>query len=347
MIARGEHAGSGRCRHRRHSSDAGGRTASAGGTSSRPAAPRPRPIFCMAPRPPRSSALPPRMAIGPLGLRRAARPAARARPRPARSRPAWQGRAAGASASSVSTSSGSATTTGPGRPGGRHREGAGDELGNAGRVVDLRPPIWRCRRRSAGSRPPGTPRARAMPRAIWPMNRISGVESCMAMWMPADALVAPGPRVTKQMPGLPVSRAVAVGHHRGAAFLAADDGADRRIVQRVEHGEIAFARHAIDAVDAVGLERLDDQLSAGLHSLSLLQFGKDFGGVLAEPRRGPLVGQRRLRHDASARAPRAGGCRGRRRGRCRMPRATVCGSANISADIVDRARRHAGRLQRG
>ena len=32
------------------------------------------------------------------------------------------------------------------------------------------------------------------------------MESCMAMWTPADALVAPGPRVTKQMPGLPVRR---------------------------------------------------------------------------------------------------------------------------------------------
>ena len=44
-----------------------------------------------------------------------------------------------------------------------------------------------------------------MPRAIWPMNMIIGEESCMAIWMPADALVAPGPRVTMQMPGLPVS----------------------------------------------------------------------------------------------------------------------------------------------
>src|ERR1700676_5202979 len=34
---------------------------------------------------------------------------------------------------------------------------------------------------------------------------IIGVESCRAMWMPADALVAPGPRVTKQMPGRPVT----------------------------------------------------------------------------------------------------------------------------------------------
>jgi hypothetical protein len=34
---------------------------------------------------------------------------------------------------------------------------------------------------------------------------IIGVESWRAMWMPGDALVAPGPRVTKQMPGRPVA----------------------------------------------------------------------------------------------------------------------------------------------
>ena len=38
---------------------------------------------------------------------------------------------------------------------------------------------------------------------------ISGTESCSAMWMPCEALVAPGPRVTMAMPGRPVSRAVA------------------------------------------------------------------------------------------------------------------------------------------
>jgi hypothetical protein len=44
-----------------------------------------------------------------------------------------------------------------------------------------------------------------MPVSIWPTNRIIGVESCMAMCTPWLALVAPGPRVTKQMPGRPVS----------------------------------------------------------------------------------------------------------------------------------------------
>ena len=36
-----------------------------------------------------------------------------------------------------------------------------------------------------------------------------GVESCSAIWMPGEALVAPGARVTKTMPGLPVSLALA------------------------------------------------------------------------------------------------------------------------------------------
>jgi hypothetical protein len=44
-----------------------------------------------------------------------------------------------------------------------------------------------------------------MPRSICPTKRIIGVESWRAMCRPGEALVAPGPRVTKQMPGRPVS----------------------------------------------------------------------------------------------------------------------------------------------
>jgi len=36
------------------------------------------------------------------------------------------------------------------------------------------------------------------------MNRIIGLLSCMATCTPMLALVAPGPRVTKAMPGRPV-----------------------------------------------------------------------------------------------------------------------------------------------
>jgi len=41
--------------------------------------------------------------------------------------------------------------------------------------------------------------------ATCPTNRIIGVESCCAVWTPMAACIAPGPRVTKQMPGRPVS----------------------------------------------------------------------------------------------------------------------------------------------
>ena len=34
---------------------------------------------------------------------------------------------------------------------------------------------------------------------------MSGVESCLAMWMPGEALVAPGPRVQNTTPGRPVT----------------------------------------------------------------------------------------------------------------------------------------------
>ena len=37
----------------------------------------------------------------------------------------------------------------------------------------------------------------------------SGDESWRAMWMPGEALVAPGPRVTKQTPGRPVTLPIA------------------------------------------------------------------------------------------------------------------------------------------
>ena len=38
-----------------------------------------------------------------------------------------------------------------------------------------------------------------------PINTTMGVESWNAVWMPMEALVAPGPRVTISTPGLPVS----------------------------------------------------------------------------------------------------------------------------------------------
>src|SRR5690606_3027656 len=71
--------------------------------------------------------------------------------------------------------------------------------------------------------------------------------------------------------GLAGQPAPAVGHHRRATFLAADEDVDTGVIQCVQHGEIAFPRHAGDAFDAVRLQCLNDQLAAGLHwSLPLL-----------------------------------------------------------------------------
>ena len=71
--------------------------------------------------------------------------------------------------------------------------------------------------------------------------------------MPPAACVAPGPRVTMQMPGPAGELAVGVGHVRGADLVAAGDEADRRVVERVEHRQVALAGHAerdVDPVDA-------------------------------------------------------------------------------------------------
>ena len=92
---------------------------------------------------------------------------------------------------------------------------------------------------------------------------ISGVESCCAMWMPGDALVAPGPRVTKQTPGPPGRLADRFRHHRRPALLAADGDGDVAVVEGVEHGKIAFARDAEDMTHAVVDQLVDQDLGGG------------------------------------------------------------------------------------
>ena len=101
-------------------------------------------------------------------------------------------------------SSGSASTTGPARPEVAVRKArltySGIRAGSSIWPVHLASsPI--IRRKSISWKASRS----AMPRATWPTNRITGEESWRAVWMPTLALVAPGPRVTKQIPGRPVS----------------------------------------------------------------------------------------------------------------------------------------------
>jgi len=58
--------------------------------------------------------------------------------------------------------------------------------------------------------------------------------------------------------------AIGLGHVAGAAFLAAGDQPDgvARVVERVEHRQEAFARHAEGEVDAMALQGIDQDLAA-------------------------------------------------------------------------------------
>src|SRR6185503_5056595 len=54
-------------------------------------------------------------------------------------------------------------------------------------------------------------------------------------------------------------------HHHGAALLAAHGHGNIAVMERVERGEITFARHAEHVVDAVGNELIDQHLAAAPH----------------------------------------------------------------------------------
>lgn len=45
--------------------------------------------------------------------------------------------------------------------------------------------------------------------------------------------------------------------------MAADDHVDRGVVQSVERGEVALAGHAVDGIDAVCGQLVDEDLAAG------------------------------------------------------------------------------------
>src|SRR5262249_16299772 len=79
-------------------------------------------------------------------------------------------------------------------------EGARNKLGDAGRIVDLGRPLGDRSEHPTVIQFP----ARLSP-TLCPKNKMTGAEPCRPMGSPAAALVGPGPRVTKQMPGRPVA----------------------------------------------------------------------------------------------------------------------------------------------
>ncbi len=104
------------------------------------------------------------------------------------------------------------------------------------------------------------------------------MESCCAMWRPDDALVAPGPRVTKQMPGRPVSLPIGFRHDAGAAFLPADRHLEGTIHHGVERSDVAFAGYAEDMARAMDDELIDQHLGGGSRSIIGAHSDKLLGG---------------------------------------------------------------------
>ena len=85
------------------------------------------------------------------------------------------------------------------------------------------------------------------------------------MCTPIAALLAPGPRVTKQTPGRPRQLALRLGHVARAALVAAGDEADAVavLVEAVERGEEALAGDAEDGGRALRDQRLDEGVPGG------------------------------------------------------------------------------------
>ena len=62
--------------------------------------------------------------------------------------------------------------------------------------------------------------------------------------------------------------AVGLGHDRRATLMARHDRVDRRVMEPVQHVEIAFAGHAENPRYALGLKAPDQAMSAGYHGHS-------------------------------------------------------------------------------
>ena len=86
---------------------------------------------------------------------------------------------------------------------------------------------------------------------------------------PAHGVGGAGPARDEADAGLAGDLAPGLRHHRGAALLPADDGLDAvAVVQAVERGKKAFARHGKSGAGALRLELVDQDLAAVPHAMS-------------------------------------------------------------------------------
>ena len=94
---------------------------------------------------------------------------------------------------------------GPGRPDVATSERPGRQLGNPVGAVELGDPLRHPAEGAGDSRSPGRPRGPGGRRGSGRRAARRASRPGTAVWTPTDAWVAPGPRVTMQTPGRPVS----------------------------------------------------------------------------------------------------------------------------------------------
>ena len=136
------------------------------------------------------------------------------------------------------------------------------DLGDAGRIVDLDGPFGH-RTEDGGvvqllERPPAPHAAFDLADeedqrhgiVLGDVDRMRGVGGAWTARHHGDARPSREPRHR-------------IGHHASAGFLAAHRQGDVRVVQRVEHREIALARHAEHVVHTLSDELRDEDLAAG------------------------------------------------------------------------------------
>ena len=163
---------------------------------------------------------------------------------------------------SFSMSLGRLTTTGPWPAAAGDDKGAVDDLGHAGGVVDLdrqlghraeyRLVVELLERLPLAKAPLDLPdehdhRCRIL---VGDVNAGRGVGGARTARHEADA--GPARRLAHRL-----------GHHRGAAFLAADGDGDVAVVEGVEHAQETLAGHAEDVTHAIGDQLVDEHLGGG------------------------------------------------------------------------------------
>ena len=144
----------------------------------------------------------------------------------------------------------------------RGGKSAGDHLGHAVGLVDFRHPFGQAAEEGAVIH-----FLKGVAAAIFPLHlaheQDHGGGILRRDMDAAGSVGGAGPAGDKTDAGPPGLLAMGFRHHGGAAFVAADDDLDAAVIQRVQHRQIGFARHAEDAGDALDAQLIHQHLCGG------------------------------------------------------------------------------------